>query len=91
MLLIFYNKSYSLGAYCTHCTITKKEGADLEKAKNGFPKDRNRDQNRQLYDSLKKNPDGTINKRVESIKRKGMTAAPLGTFLDWTSKYLYIY
>ena len=51
-----------------------------------YPKDRSRDQNLQLYQSLKKLPNGKINKTgVNNVdKRKGLNNKPFGTFLDWT-------
>ena len=79
------------GAYCTMCTKTKKQASDPDALMSffdgvdPFPKDRNRDQNLQFYEKLKKNPDGTIDTKVPSIKRLGMTKKPMGTFLDWTS------
>ena len=51
-----------------------------------YPKDRSKDQNIALYQSLKKNPDGSIKTTVNTNKRKGMTQAPMGTLLDWTGK-----
>ena len=44
-----------MGAYCTACTSNKKQGSDPYIAENGYPMDRNRDQNRELYAKLKKN------------------------------------
>ena len=80
------------GAYCTMCTKTKKQASDPDAlltlffdGVDPFPKDRNRDQNLQFYEKLKKNPDGTIDTKVPSIKRLGMTKKPMGSFLDWTS------
>ena len=72
------------GAYCTCCTATKKEGSDPLIARNGYVKNRSRDQNLQLYNSLKKKRDGTINTTVSSNDRLGMTQPPIGRFLDWT-------
>ena len=72
-----------MGAYCTACTSTKKEGSDPNIAENGYPMDRNRDQNLALYAKLKKKRDGTINLSVPSQKRLGMTLKPMGGFLNW--------
>ena len=72
------------GAYCTCCTTTHKNASDPQIARNGYVKDRSRDQNRQLYDSLKKKRDGTIATYVSSDKRLGMTQPPIGNLLDWT-------
>ena len=79
------------GAYCTCCTKTKKEANDADALMSlffdgvdPFPKDRNRDQNLQLFEKLKKKPDGSIDTIVKSEKRLGMTKQPMGTFIDWT-------
>ena len=72
-----------LGAYCTACTSNKRQASDPNIAENGFPKDRNRDQNLQLYAQLKKKRDGTINVSVDSQVRLGMTQKPMGKFLNW--------
>ena len=51
-----------MGAYCTACTSNKKDGSDPNKAENGYPINRNRDQNLSLYAKLKKKtaPEGRL-------------------------------
>lgn len=70
-----------LGAYCTCCKCNKKQGSDPNVAENGYEKDRSRDQNLELYATIR-NEDGSINLRIRD--RFGMTIGPIGTFLDWT-------
>ena len=74
-----------LGAECINCTATKKQVNDPKYAEeNWYPKDRSRDQNLELYQSLKKRKDGRIDTTVKSDERKNMTQPPMGDFLDWT-------
>ena len=73
------------GAKCTQCTVTKAQKDDPDFAQNyWFPKNRNRDQNLQLYESLKKKRNGSIDTTVLSDERLNMSQRPMGNFLDWT-------
>ena len=81
------------GAYCTRCTKTKKEASDpnllmsyyFDGVAHGFPKDRSLEQNLQLFEKIKKMPDGSVDTRVPTGKRLGGTQWPMGDFLDWNS------
>ena len=74
-----------LGAECINCTATKDQVNDPEYAeRNWYPKDRSRDQNLELFKSVKKLPNGDIDTRVPTDKRKNLTKPPMGDFLDWT-------
>ena len=72
------------GAYCTMCKVTKKEASDPNIAKNGYPINRDRDQNLQLFADVKKNPDGTVDTRVPTQLRFGITQEPPATNMDGT-------
>ena len=78
------------GAICTMCTITKEEKSDPNMAKNGFPKNRNREQNLQLFDKMKRKPDGTIDTRVPTQIRLGGTQDPPAGHMDWTGIMYYL-
>ena len=79
-----------LGAKCTSCTCTLEQKNDPKFAKESwYPEDRSRDQNLQLYESLEKNADGSIDTKVSTITRLGMTQQPMGNSLDWTSMYIF--
>ena len=54
-----------------------------------YPKDRSRDQNLQLYQSLKKKKNGEIDKTVKVDERKGLNNKPYGTFRDWTGDFRF--
>ena len=78
-----------LGAKCTQCTATDEEKNDPDFAKkHWFPKNRSKDQNEHLYQSLEKNPDGSIEtKKASTRDRLGMSQPPMpaiNAFLDWT-------
>ena len=78
-----------MGAKCTQCSYTNEEKNDPKFAEtHWYPKNRSRDQNEQLYQSLKKNRDGSIETRKASTDdRLGMSQPPMppiDAFLDWT-------
>ena len=81
------------GAYCTCCTKTKEEASDpnilmsffFDGVAHGYPQDRTLEQNLQLYEKIKKKPDGSVDTSVKSQTRLGMTQRPMGDFLDWNS------
>ena len=74
-----------LGAECINCTATKTQVNDPEYAENNwYPKDRSRDQNLELYESVKKKRNGQIDTTVPTDERKNLTKKPMGIFLDWT-------
>ena len=73
------------GAKCTQCTVTKSQKDDPKFAEQyWYPKNRSRDQNLELYQSLKKKRNGTIDTTVVSDTRLNMSQKPIGDFLDWT-------
>ena len=73
------------GAKCTQCTVTKKQKDDPKFAENyWYPKNRSRDQNLELYQSLKKKRNGSIDTTVLSDERLNMSQKPMGDFLDWS-------
>ena len=74
-----------LGAECINCTATKAQVNDPEYAENNwYLKDRSRDQNLELYQSVKKKKNGQIDTTVPTDERKNITKKPMGVFLDWT-------
>ena len=81
--------TFILGSNCTCCTCTKAQMNDPDYAESHwYPKNRSKDQNLALYHSLKKKPDGSIDTRVSTDKRNGMTQRPMGT-MDWTGILTY--
>ena len=78
------------GAICTMCTVTEKDKSDPKMAKKGFPKNRNREQNLQLFADLKKKRDGSIDTSVPTQIRLGMTQEPPAGHMDWTGILYYL-
>ena len=75
-----------LAVNCTCCTCTKTQINDPDYAENHwYQKDRSRDQNLALYQSLEKKADGSIKTSgVSTEERLGLCQKPMGDFLDWT-------
>ena len=67
-VLTLYFCFYLAGAICHRCPVTMEEAHNIDVVKNGFEDHWNIEKLHQHYDSLKKNPDGTIKVTHKGIK-----------------------